>query len=210
LIKETVKKVGPGNFNSWILGLLNKPCEEERIFMFIDLKSSTTIAEKLGHKKFSHLVQDLFNDMAIVDNYDGEIYQYMGDGAIISWSLKNGLKQNKFLQAFFVFEKLIQKKHRYYKRKYNLTPQFKAGVHVGKVMVLQVGKIRRDISYNGDTMNTAARIESKCNELKSKLLISATLYNLITNKKRFIFKSVGKIELRGKRKAVEIYRVKTK
>lgn len=208
LIKGTFKKIGPGNFNNWVFGLLNKPREEERIFMFIDLKSSTAIAEKLGHKKFSHLVQDLFNDMAIVDNYGGEIYQYMGDGAIISWSLKRGLKKSKFLKAYFVFTKLLQKRSRYYKRKYNLIPQFKAGTHVGKVMVLQVGQIRRDISYNGDTMNTAARIESKCNELKQNLLISATLYNLITDKKEFRFRSVGEVPLRGKRKSVEIYGVK--
>ena len=77
-------------------------------------------------------------------------------------------------------------------------------------MVLQVGKIRRDISYNGDTMNTAARIESKCNELKQKLLISNDLYELIENKKTFRFKNMGAIELRGKRKAVEVYGVNKK
>lgn len=210
LIKGTLKKIGSGNFNNWVFGILNKPREEERIFMFIDLKSSTTIAEKLGHKKFSHLVQDLFNDMAIVDNYGGEIYQYMGDGAIISWNLKNGLKGNKFLKAYFIFAKLLNKRQRYYKRKYNLIPKFKAGIHVGKVMVLQVGQIRRDISYNGDTMNTAARIESKCNELKQNLLISSNLYDLIIDKKEFRFKTIGEITLRGKRKAVEIYSVKPK
>lgn len=210
IINGAVKKVGPGNFNNWIFGLLNKPREEERIFMFIDLKSSTTIAEKLGHRKFSHLVQDLFNDMEIVDNYGGEIYQYMGDGAIISWSLKKGLNKSHFLKSFYVFTKLLEQRHRYYKRKYNLTPQFKAGVHIGKVMVLQVGQIRRDISYNGDTMNTAARIESKCNELRNTMLISGDLYNALTHKTEYKFKNVGEIALRGKRKAVEIYGVKVK
>lgn len=209
-LKGVIKKVGRGNFKSWILGLLNKPREEERVFMFIDMKSSTSIAEKLEHKKFSYLVQDVFNDLAIVDNYEGSIYQYLGDGAIISWSVKKGIKRNNALNAFFAFNRLITKRSRYYNRKYGLEPKFKAGIHVGKVMVLQVGQVRRDISYNGDTLNTAARIESMCGEYKQNLLISGALYNQLENKKSFSFKNVGEIKLKGKSKAIEIYQVREK
>ena len=209
-VKGVIKKVGRGNFRSWILGLLNKPREEERIFMFIDMKSSTSIAEKLEHKKFSYLVQDVFNDLSIVDNYDGDIYQYLGDGAIISWSVKKGIKRDNSLNAFFAFNKLITKRSRYYQRKYGMVPKFKAGIHVGKVMVLQVGQIRRDISYNGDTLNTAARIESMCGEYKQNLLISGDLYQMIKDKKAFNFKEIDNIKLKGKRKSVVIYQVRPK
>jgi adenylate cyclase len=209
-LKGMEKKVGKGNFRSWILGFLNKPREEERIFMFIDMKSSTTVAEKLLHKKYSHLVQDIFNDMAVVDNYKAEIYQYLGDGAIISWNLKKGLKRNNFLKAYFAFTWVINKRERYYQRKYGITPRFKAGIHAGKVMVLQVGKIRRDISYNSDTVNTAARIESMCNEYKQNLLISGDLFNLIKDKSDYHFKNIDNIKLKGKRKAIDIYQVKQK
>ncbi|MEA3317415.1 MAG: adenylate/guanylate cyclase domain-containing protein [Bacteroidota bacterium] len=208
-IKGMIKKIGRANFRNWILGLLNKPREQERIFMFIDMKDSTKIAEELMHKKFSHLVQDVFNDIAIVDNYRGEIYQYLGDGAIISWDLKNGLKRNNFLKAFFAFKKVIKKRKRYYKRKYNRIPQFKAGIQVGKVMVLQVGQIRKDISYNGDTLNTAARIESKCNEY-GELLISSDLYNILTDKTEYKFTIKENIKLKGKKKGIDIYKVSQK
>ncbi len=209
-MQSVMKKVGRGNFKNWIFGMMNKPREDERIFMFIDMKSSTRIAEKLSHEKFSHLVQDVFNDMAIVDNYMGEIYQYMGDGAIISWSLKKGLKNNNFLKAFYGYANLIAKREKYYHKKYDLIPKFKAGVHVGKVMVLQVGRIRRDISYNGDTLNTTARIESMCNEYNKSLLISGELYNMLDPKDGFHFKEVGNIRLKGKRRMVDIYQVREK
>ncbi|MFO7829973.1 MAG: adenylate/guanylate cyclase domain-containing protein [Bacteroidales bacterium] len=210
LIRGTIKKVGRGNMRSWIFGIMNKPRENERIFMFLDMKSSTATAEKLGHKKFSHLVQDVFNDMSVVDNYYGEIYQYLGDGAIISWSLKKGLKKDNFLRAYFAFAHVIYKRRRYYNRKYGFIPRFKAGIHSGKVMVLQVGLIRRDISYNGDTLNTAARIESMCNEYRQDVLISGDLYAMLANKKRFTFKTVGNIKLKGKRKSIDVYQVKKK
>ena len=209
-LQSVIKKVGKGNFRNWIFGMMNKPREDERIFMFIDMKSSTHIAEKLSHEKFSHLIQDIFNDMAIIDNYMGEIYQYMGDGAIISWPVNKGLKNNNFLRAFYGFSNLITKREDYYHRKYDLIPRFKAGVHVGKVMVLQVGRIRKDISYNGDTLNTAARIESMCNEYNKSLLISGDLHNIIHPKDGFYFKEVGNIRLKGKMKLVDIYHVREK
>lgn len=208
--KGFLRKIGGGNVQRFLLGLMNKPREEERIFMFLDLKNSTTIAEKLGHKKFSHLVQDVFNDMSVVDNYKAEIYNYLGDGAIISWSVKDGVKNGNCLKAFYAFASVLAGRTRYYNRKYGLEPKFKAGAHVGKVMVLQIGQIRRDISYNGDTMNTAARIESQCNELKQQLLISGDLHHKLHDNIDFRFKSVGDIHLKGKRKAVEIFAVKRK
>jgi len=209
-LKGVMKKFGRGNFKSWILGMLNKPMEQERIFMFIDMKSSTSIAEKLNHKKYSHLIQDVFNDMSIIDNYQGHIYQYLGDGAIITWRLKEGLRGDVYLRAFYAFTRMIQKRRRYYKRKYGIVPNFKAGVHAGKVMVLQVGRIRRDISYNGDALNTAARIESLCNEYKQNLLISGDLYKRMKDQEDFNIKKVGNIKLKGKRKGVDIYQVKKK
>ena len=210
LLMRISKKVGKGNFMNWMLGRMNQPREAERIFMFIDMKSSTRLAEQLSHEKFSHLVQDVFNDMAIVDNYNGEIYQYVGDGAIISWPVDKGFKENNFLKAYFGFIHLIERRERYYQRRYGITPQFKAGIHVGNVMVLQVGRIRRDISYNGDTLNTAARIESNCNEYRKNLLVSGDVVERMEENKDYLVKEVGNLRLKGKRRMVDIYHIREK
>ncbi len=207
-LKGVRQKVGKRNFRSWVLGLLNKPMEQERIFMFIDLKSSTYYAEKLGHKKFSHLIQDIFNDLEVVDNYKGEIYQYLGDGAIISWSIRQGLYKNNFLQAFYAFQNLIHKRSGYYKRKYGTVPSFRAGAHSGKVMVLQVGHIRREISYNGDTVNTAARLESLCKEHRQEFMISENLYKILKSSDGYKFRELGNIKLQGKSRGIKVFGVK--
>jgi len=208
LLTNMMARIGKGNMKRWMLGMLDKPMEQERIFMFIDMKSSTSIAEKLDHKKFSHLIQDVFNDLQVVDNYQGEVYQYLGDGAVVSWDLRSGIYRNNCLKAFYAFQKTIRRRRRYYRWRYGHAPAFKAGAHAGKVMALQVGQIRRDISYNGDTINTAARIESKCNEYKQELLISGDLYKLLGNRKGFTFKNTGYIKLDGKKQGVELYKVK--
>ncbi len=180
--------------------------------MFIDMKSSVTIAEQLGHKNFSYLVQDVFSDLAIVENYHGEIYQYLGDGAIISWDLKKGLRNNNCIRAFYAFQKVIHRKRMFYDFRFGLIPEFKAGMHMGEIMVLQVGRYKRDISYNGDTLNTTARIESMCNICKESLLISGVLYEALKSKDGFAFKEVDgkKVTLKGKRQSVQIYGVKQK
>lgn len=207
-LKGMRMRMGRMNFIRWFFGILSKPREEERIFMFLDMKSSTTIAEKLFHKKFSYLVQDIFNNMSVFGFYHGEIYQYLGDGAIISWKVKSGILDCNYLKAYFAFRKRISRRERYFNRKYKLVPEFKAGVHVGHVMVLQVGQTRRDISYNGDTINTAARIESMCKEYQQDLLISEDLYNRTEDKDAYFFKEIGRIKLKGKRKSTGIYQVK--
>ena len=209
-IRRAFRRIGKGNLKNWLFGMMNKPREDERIFMFIDMKSSTTIAEQMSHEKFSHLVQDIFNDLAIIDNYGGEIYQYLGDGAIISWPLKKGLNNLNFLRGYFSFINLIHKREQYYLRKYDVIPTFKAGMHAGKVMVLQVGRIRRDISYNGDTINTTARIESMCNTYSKSLLISGDLIELIGEQPEYVIKEVGNLRLKGKRRKVDVFYVREK
>ena len=45
-----------GELMNFIMGRYNKPREIERIFCFIDLTGSTTIAEKLGHFGFANFL----------------------------------------------------------------------------------------------------------------------------------------------------------
>ena len=48
IVLQVNDKYGPGVFRDFLLGKYFHPKREERIFMFMDLRSSTTIAEKLG------------------------------------------------------------------------------------------------------------------------------------------------------------------
>ena len=91
-------KYGPGVFVDFLLGKYFKPRREERIFMFLDLRSSTTIAERLGEEKYFSFIKDVFKDAtpSILDSR-GEIYQYVGDEIVISWKMENGQKNANFI-----------------------------------------------------------------------------------------------------------------
>lgn len=198
--------LGRGNILKIISGKFYEPKEEERIFMFLDLQSATTIAEQIGHLQFSRLIQDCFNDLAITENFDAQVYQYVGDEAVLTWPM-NGLKDGKCLKAYFAFHHLIESKAEYYNQQYGEVPFFKAGVHMGQVTASEVGKYKREIAYHGDTINTASRIQNLCNTLNQSLLISEELHHALEISTDFNFTSMGTHHLKGKEKVVELWSV---
>jgi adenylate cyclase len=61
---EVSDYLGMGVLHNFFRGKYHHPVEEERIFMFCDMKSSTTIAEKLGHVKFFEMLREYYADLS--------------------------------------------------------------------------------------------------------------------------------------------------
>lgn len=197
---------GYGVLPNFILGRYNKPKEECRIFMFLDLKSSTTIAEELGHIKYHNLLRDFFDDIndSIIFS-KGEIYQYIGDEITVSWTMKNGIENENCLQCFFNIVDKIENESQRYLDKYGIVPGFKTGLHCGEVTIGEVGVMKREIVFTGDVLNTAARIQELCNTYNVRLLISKKLLDLLLIENRYIPKAIGEITLRGKQTTDVLY-----
>ena len=206
IVRQVNLMLGGRNLIRLIGGKFYDPHEEDRIFMFLDLQSSTQLAEKLGHAKYSRFIQDCFNDLGAVVENEAEIYQYVGDEVVLTWMLKDGLRNQNCLNAFYNFKSQLVGKSAYYDQKYGSQPYFKAGMNSGTVMVAEVGKYKKDIAYHGDTLNTAARIQGKCNEFGEELLISSELKQQLGDS-NFTFRTMGSIPLRGKESGVEIFAV---
>ncbi|WP_020530405.1 adenylate/guanylate cyclase domain-containing protein [Flexithrix dorotheae] len=206
--KQMDRKFGPGNMFKMLKGDFYSPKEETRIFMFLDLNSSTSIAEELGHVRYSQLLQDCFHDVSIVQKYKAEIYQYVGDEVVLTWPIKNGIDNNNVIQAYFAFIDVLAKRKDYYFSQYGFLPSFKAGVHFGKVTVTEVGEVKREIAFHGDVLNTASRIQGKCNEIGELFLVSSEFANLSHRPSTITFKSIGEIYLKGKNNKMKICAVK--
>jgi len=198
--------LGEGVLWKFLLGKYRKPTEEHRIFMFLDIKSSTTIAERLGLEKYYSLLNDFFHEISEpVRTTNAEIYQYVGDEVIITWKTKEGLADSNCLKIFFKIREKVYNNRKYYRNKYGDIPYFKAGLHVGEVISAQIGDIKREIIYNGDVLNTSARIQEQCNVFKRELLISGMLLNQLDIENEYRAEKVDTIKLRGKENAIELY-----
>ena len=204
LILQMNDKFGQGLLWDFIWGKYHQPRTESRIFMFVDLKSSTTIAENLGNEKYYLLLRDFFADITnpILFN-KGEIYQYVGDEIVISWKMENGLENNHCLQCYFDMQKKIADHKERYQQRYGLVPEFKAGMHYGEVTAGEIGIIKRDLTFSGDVLNTAARIQGTCNQYEVGLLSSDKLLDLLSLGS-FQKRNIGAISLKGKAEKVAL------
>ena len=196
-------KYGQGNFKNFLLGRYFRPREEERIFMFLDLKGSTTIAEKLGAKNYFYFLKDFIADAsAPILRTKGEIYQYVGDEIIVSWEMNNGLNNANCLECFYAIQEAILEKDKEYLEKYGCLPTFKAGLHYGQVMVGEMGMVKKEITFSGDVLNTASRIQMECNKHQVDLLLSSALVSILPLPTAMKPQALGDIELRGKQEKV--------
>ncbi len=207
-LRQVSKKFGRGVMLGLLLGRYHQPREDERIVMFLDLKSSTTHAEKLGHIRYSRLIQDCFYDLnSLLMPYEAQVYKYVGDEAILSWAPASGLRQGNCLHIFFAYHHLLEERRDWYEKEYGLVPEFKAGLNIGRITVAEVGEDRREIEYHGDVLNTAARIQGQCNDYGKRLLISENLLAELGPLSGLTMEEIGDLELKGKQQRVKIFSV---
>lgn len=204
---EVNEKYSPGVFIDILFGKYFHPKVEHRIIMFIDLKDSTPIAERLGHVKYFLFIREFIYQisMAIIEN-EGRIYQYVGDEIVVSWSASKKNVRN-CLSSVIMSRKNIQRKSESFRRKYNVIPEFRVGIHIGDVTVGEIGIIKKDLAMSGDTMNTTARIRSACNELNQKFIASGEFIKY-SDLKEFQRESLGVVDLKGKTEGVELFALK--
>jgi adenylate cyclase len=208
ILLEVTDKYGPGMFWSMLRGEYHKPRIENRIFIFLDINESTSIAEDLGHEKYFRMLRDFFNDITVpVMANDGEIYQYVGDEVLVSWlnTPENKAKSLKFIRnTFYLLERMSIR----YKKRYNHQPRFKAGIHAGEVTAGFVGQVKKELVYSGDTMNTTARIRSMCNDLNESYILSEDFMKDFDQPHGYEVNEIGTIELKGRTEPVRLFALK--
>ena len=207
LILEVTDKYGPGGIWSMMRGKYVNPRIENRIFIFLDINNATTIAEKIGHTKYFRLLRDFFAEITIpILANGGEIYQYVGDEVVLSWKNTPLNKQRcfKFLrQSFF----LLKRRELKFMKRYGVSPTFKAGIHSGEITAGVVGIIKKDLVYSGDTLNTAARIRSKCHELEEPFVVSGNFLNEFSTPFAYRVIEIGEMEFKGKAEKEKLFSV---
>ena len=207
VIVEMIKKYSPGIFFDILMGKYRHPKVEKRIVMFIDLKDSTPIAEKLGHVDYFKFIRKFIEvvSMALL-KYHGRIYQYVGDEIVVSW-IYNPKNARHCVDVLIETRKLIQQQGEDFRREFDIVPEFRVGIHIGEVTVGEIGVLKKDLAMSGDTMNTTARIRSACSELNQKFIVSKEVIDSL-DLKDWQSESLGIIDLKGKKEGIELFALK--
>ena len=208
LIAELSDYLGQRTMINYITGKYHQPKQEERIFMFLDMRSSTRIAELLGHIHYFEFLNQYYSDLTeFILESTGEIYQYVGDEVIVSWPVNGSDNYRRSLDCFYKIRTGMQNKSEFYLNRYGVVPDFKAGMHSGFVTTGEIGKIKKEIVFTGDVLNTTSRIQGCCNEYETDLLVSGNYFDHLGKQGEYKMQLVGNIRLRGREKPVDLYKV---
>jgi len=81
------------------------------------------------------------------------------------------------------------------------------GIHAGEVIAGRVGSPdRQEFTFLGDTVNTAARLESASKDLGRDIVISKSVFDELCPKLREkAWQIVGSLTLKGKRNTIETF-----
>jgi len=202
-------KVGFEMFYRIISGYYRSPREENRIFIFIDLISSTRYAELLGHRRYSAFLQECFKRLGILEiKYRAMQYQIVGDEVVLTWPANKPKNFRIAVNFYYEYMAALNKKSKYFKKEFGIIPNFTASINCGMIMVSEVGIIKSEIAFHGDVLNTAARIQKQCKYHNKQLLVTSMFAENFKNvSSGYKTEWVSKDKLVGKLNPVDIYSI---
>jgi adenylate cyclase len=190
-----------------LTGRYHQPRSEERIVLFLDLHGSTELAERLGDEAFHRFLNRVFFDLTEpVLAAGGEIYRYVGDEIIVTWSLVKGARDAAAIACPFAIESALARHRAEYRRSFGAEPRLRCALHAGPLIVGEMGDIKREIVMLGDTMNTAARIEEACRMSGRDVIASSSLLHAIRSLPPDVrAEPLGTMRLRGKQEGIDLF-----
>ena len=125
---------------------------------------------------------------------------------IVTGPLAAGLRDGHCVHACFDALEQLDERAKAYIRDFGLRANFRAALNCGPVAIGELGTIKMEIAFLGDTMNTAARLQQACRDTGQRVLASAALVNRLAALPPSIAKrSIGRLRLRGKENEIELY-----
>jgi adenylate cyclase len=191
--------VGYRTFTALLRGKYRRPYAERRFFLFVDVVSSTAIAERLGPLQAHRFLAAVFSAVAEpIELCRGEIYQYVGDEIVITWVEADGVPDARSLRCFFEMRAALAADARQFVDRFGVKPELRGALHLGGVITGEVGQVRRSIVFHGDVMNTAGRLEQATREVGCGFIVSADALAALGPVPAARTRDLGALTLRGR------------
>jgi adenylate cyclase len=198
VVLEVGMLLGFGTLRNLFTGRYVQPRREQRAFLLIDMRNSTGLAERLGPILFHELLNDFFRDVSDAALECGaEIHKYVGDEVILTWP-QRAVADGDCLRCPFIARERIEERGEHYLARYKTVPAFRASLHYGEIVAGEVGDVRREIAYVGDTLNSAARLLEAAKELGRDVLASADLLAQAALPQEVRAKTLPTLNVRGR------------
>ena len=213
ILKKLSKYFSPQVYNSIFSGELDVTINTKRknlTVFFSDIKSFTTITEKLEPEILTELITNYLTEMTnIAIKYGGTVDKYIGDAIMIFFGdpQSKGTKEDAIACVSMALD--MRKKLRKLKRDWEKTGiseslDVRIGIHTDVCTVGNFGSSDRlDYTVLGNGVNLASRLESMAET--NQILISENTHNLVN--KEFQSQFFSEITVKGKAHPVKAYQV---
>src|SRR5882672_3037792 len=210
-VLQMSRLVGERTLREIVFGRYHRSRTEERFFLFVDIAGSTPLAERIGPDAVHRFLGEVFRLASDpIDDHRGEVYQYVGDEIVITWTVAEGRDGARPVACFFGIEQALARAAPEFEREFGAVPRLRAALHGGPVIAGEVGGSRRAIVYHGDVMNTTSRIEQATRDLERQFLVSGDALGRLGNLEGFACENLGLQQLRGRAAAMRVYAVAAK
>jgi adenylate cyclase len=197
--------IGPRAFLNFIIGRYHTPIEEKRFVLFVDIAGSTGLAERLGGVAIHRLLDRTFRLLTLsVIDYRGEVLNYVGDEVIVTWPERRGAIECRPLKCFMAMRDELSRAARQLEREFGVVPRIRGSLHFGPVIVGEIGDLKRAIVFNGDVMNTAARLEELSRNVDGGFLASRAAMQRFDSAPPFAVRDLGRLAIRGRVDGIDV------
>jgi len=184
----------------------------EVTILFSDIRSFTSLTEKLPPQQLTALLREYFDAMTDeVFATEGIVDKYVGDALMAFWGApieQHDQADRAVKTAINMVRRLRELQKKWEAEGLQLPRQLEAGIgiNLGIATVGNLGSSRRfDYTLVGDAVNAASRIEQLNKEYKSHIIISDTTKAQLTM--GLPTKDLGHVEVRGKEQPIRVFEV---
>lgn len=179
--------------------------------LFSDIREFTTISESLNPEQLVTLLNNYLDPMTkIVLKHRGMLDKYIGDAIMAVYNAPVDLKDHSREAVLTALEMLKELKSLNEKFATMGFPRINIGIGIntGEAITGNMGtETRFDYTAIGDTVNLASRLEGLNKFYGTKIIISESTFNSLTNKNEFFIRQLDLIRVKGKKAPVKIYEV---
>jgi adenylate cyclase len=172
--------------------------------LFIDLRGSTALAEKLAPDRVVAMLNDLFTTVVnAVESEGGWANKFEGDAALCIFGAP--MPQPEHAEhALRAARRLSEDLHTLRRRH----PDLDAGIGVasGTVVAGNVGSAQRyEYTVIGDPVNVAARLCSLAKRAPGRVLVDLSSVEDASAQEKAMWETRGEVELRGRERAATVF-----
>jgi CheY-like chemotaxis protein len=183
---------------------LGKCAEREMSIMFCDIRSFTTLSERMSLQQNFAFINGYLSRMGpIIRQYNGVIDKYIGDAIMALFESADDALQAATQMLF----QLIEYNQGRIRAGY-VPLSVGIGLNTGQLMLGTIGESdRMETTVIGDTVNIASRVEGLTKIYNNNLLITERTYKKLVKPSQYHIRVIDAVQIKGKSEIITVYEV---